>query len=87
MTDCPDRLRDAALVLPETEERRERDAVVFVVAGEPFARVDAALHVRGEDGWDAIDLGGDPDWTAIEDRVAAAWELAAPRRLLEAGGR
>jgi hypothetical protein len=32
-------------------------------------------------------LGGDPDWTLIEDRIAHSWELAAPERLLEAGGR
>ena len=38
-------------------------------------------------GWVAIDLAADPDWPAIEDRLAHSWELAAPRRLLEAGGR
>ena len=29
----------------------------------------------------------DVDWTLVEDRIARSWELAAPRRLLEAGGR
>ena len=40
-----------------------------------------------EAGWVAIDLAGDADWTLVEDRIARSWELAAPRRLLEAGGR
>ena len=38
-------------------------------------------------GWVSIDLTGDVDWTLVEDRVARSWELAAPARLLEAGGR
>jgi len=38
--------------------------------------------------WIAIDLSGDKiDWNHVGDRIAASWELAAPRRLLEAGGR
>lgn len=41
----------------------------------------------GSAGWVGIDLAGDPDWPAVEDRVARSWELAAPARLLEAGGR
>ncbi|CAN5495943.1 MmcQ/YjbR family DNA-binding protein [soil metagenome] len=42
----------------------------------------------GPAGWVSVDLGGeDPDWTLVEDRIARSWELAAPRRLLEAGGR
>ncbi|MBB4154070.1 hypothetical protein GGQ80_001980 [Sphingomonas jinjuensis] len=41
----------------------------------------------GPSGWVAIDLSGDADWTLVEDRVARSWELAAPRALLEAGGR
>ncbi len=27
------------------------------------------------------------DWDRVADRIAISWELAAPRRLLEAGGR
>ncbi|WP_445193151.1 MmcQ/YjbR family DNA-binding protein [Sphingomonas sp. Tas61C01] len=38
-------------------------------------------------GWVAVDLTGDFDWPLVEDRIARSWELAAPRRLLEAGGR
>ncbi len=38
--------------------------------------------------WLSINLAGDNvDWDHVADRVAASWELAAPRRLLEAGGR
>ncbi|MET0245493.1 MAG: MmcQ/YjbR family DNA-binding protein [Sphingomonas sp.] len=39
-------------------------------------------------GWVAIDLAAeDTDWIHVGDRIARSWELAAPRRLLEAGGR
>src|SRR5690242_9980555 len=32
-------------------------------------------------------VGADVDWDHVADRIAESWELAAPRRLLEAGGR
>lgn len=42
----------------------------------------------GPSGWVSINLAGDSvDWDHVADRIAASWELAAPRRLLEAGGR
>lgn len=41
----------------------------------------------GPSGWVGVRLSGDVDWTLVEDRIARSWELAAPRRLLEAGGR
>ena len=41
----------------------------------------------GSSGWVGVNLAGDPDWALVEDRIARSWELAAPRRLLEAGGR
>lgn len=42
----------------------------------------------GPSGWIAINLApDDTDWAHVEDRIARSWELAAPRRLLEAGGR
>jgi hypothetical protein len=45
----------------------------------------AYLHHAG---WISVNLGGDNiDWDHVADRIAASWELAAPRRLLEAGGR
>ena len=42
----------------------------------------------GPSGWVAMRVGRpDTDWDRIGDRVAQSWELVAPRRLLEAGGR
>lgn len=41
----------------------------------------------GWSGWVGVALAGEPDWALIEDRIARSWELAAPDRLLEAGGR
>ncbi len=42
----------------------------------------------GPSGWVAVNLvGAAVDWALVADRIAASWELAAPRRLLEAGGR
>ena len=38
--------------------------------------------------WVAINVAGeDVDWDHVNVRIGASWELAAPRRLLEAGGR
>lgn len=38
--------------------------------------------------WLSINVADDNvDWGHVGDRIAASWELAAPRRLLEAGGR
>ena len=42
----------------------------------------------GPSGWVSINLiGPDVDWDHVADRIAESWELAAPGRLLEAGGR
>ena len=38
--------------------------------------------------WVSINVAGESvDWDHVADRIAQSWELAAPRRLLEAGGR
>jgi hypothetical protein len=38
--------------------------------------------------WVSINIAGEAvDWDHVADRIAQSWELAAPRRLLEAGGR
>jgi hypothetical protein len=119
MTDPLDRVRAAALVLPEVEERVSHGQPTFFVAGKQFAQFRDDHHgdgltvvcVRtsgtdeqamlletapdtyrlpaylGPAGWVGIDLAGDVDWPLVEDRIARSWELAAPRRLLEAGGR
>lgn len=42
----------------------------------------------GAGGWIGMRLdGGDVDWDRVGGRIAVSWELIAPRRLLEAGGR
>jgi hypothetical protein len=42
----------------------------------------------GPSGWVSINLAGDRvEWSHVGDRIATSWELAAPRSLLEAGGR
>ena len=42
----------------------------------------------GPSGWVAMRLDrADVDWDRVGDRIAISWELVAPRRLLEAGGR
>jgi hypothetical protein len=42
----------------------------------------------GPSGWVAMRLDrDDTDWDRVADRIAASWEMVAPRRLLEAGGR
>ena len=39
-------------------------------------------------GWVGVRLDrGEIDWDHVGDRVAISWELVAPQRLLEAGGR
>ena len=86
MTEMLDLIREAAKVLPAAEERDAGEATVFAVEGNDFVRIvgDSAT-VRSDDGWTVIDAEDDP--AGIEDAVAHAWELAAPRALLEAGGR
>lgn len=42
----------------------------------------------GPSGWVAMRVADDRcDWDRVADRIAISWELVAPRRLLEAGGR
>ncbi len=42
----------------------------------------------GPSGWVAMRLNRpDTDWDRVSDRIATSWELVAPRRLLEMGGR
>ena len=119
MTTPLDRVRAAASLLPEVEERISHGQPTFFVAGKQFAQVrddhhgdgrlvvcvkasdteEAAMLIEanpdpysrpaylGAAGWVAMDLAGAPDWALVEDRIALSWEFAAPRRLLEAGGR
>ncbi len=118
MTDPLQKVREAALELPETEERLSHGQPTFFVAGKQFAQfrhnhhydhktvvcvrvssVDEQAMLLEADPqtysrpaylrtWLSINLAGDNvDWDHVADRIAASWELAAPRRLLEAGGR
>jgi hypothetical protein len=118
MSDALTRVREAALELPETEERLSHGQPTFFVAGKQFAQFRDNHHGDGKtvvcvrtSGLDeqAMLLEADPetyskpaylptwvsinlthenvDWDHVGDRIAASWELAAPRRLLEAGGR
>ncbi|MGN6375109.1 MAG: MmcQ/YjbR family DNA-binding protein [Sphingomonas sp.] len=59
---------------------------------EMLIAADPASYSRpaylGPSGWIAIDLARDEvDWAQVDDRIARSWELAAPQRLLELGGR
>ena len=113
------RVREIALLLPETAERESHGQPTFFVADKQFAQfrddhhgdgltvvcvktsgvdeqamlIDAAPETYsrpaylGPSGWVGVTLAGEPDWALVEDRIARSWELAAPKRLLEAGGR
>ena len=63
-----------------------RDEQAMLVEGDPdFYYVPPYL---GPSGWVAMRVGApDTDWDRVAGRVATSWELVAPRRLLEAGGR
>jgi hypothetical protein len=42
----------------------------------------------GPSGWIAMRVNiDDVDWDRVADRIAASWEMIAPRRMLEMGGR
>ncbi len=114
-----DRVRAAALALPETEEKVSHGQPTFFVADKQFAQFRADHHADGltivcvktsgtdeqetlieanpavysrpaylgATGWVGMNVADDPDWALVEDRIARSWELAAPARLLEAGGR
>ena len=118
MTDPLQKIREAALELPETEERVSHGQPAFFVAGKQFAQCRNNPHGDGKTvvcvrvssvdeqamlleadpetyskpaylpTWLSINLAGpNVDWAHVGDRIATSWELAAPRRLLEAGGR
>jgi hypothetical protein len=118
MTEVLQKVREAALQLPETEERLSHGQPTFFVAGKQFAQFRDNHHGDGKTvvcvrvssideqamllenspetyskpaylpSWVSINLRGENvDWGHVGDRIAESWELAAPRRLLEAGGR
>lgn len=71
------------IVIVKTAGREEQDLLV-----ERDPHVFSIPSYLGAAGWIAMRVGeGDPDWDHIADRVAQSWEMVAPTRLLEAGGR
>ncbi|WP_374944029.1 MmcQ/YjbR family DNA-binding protein [Sphingomonas sp.] len=60
----------------------DEQAMLIEAAPQTYARP----AYLGASGWVSVDLKN-PDWALVDDRVARSWELAAPARLLEAGGR
>jgi hypothetical protein len=118
MTDPLQKVREAALELPGTDERLSHAQPSFFVAGKQFAQFRDNHHGNGKTvvcvrvgsldeqamlieadsenyskpaympTWLSINVAADDvDWDHVADRIATSWELAAPRRLLEAGGR
>jgi len=81
MNDLLSHVRAVALRLPGVAEPEPGR---FTVADRAFARIQGGELWLGDD---RVVLSDDPDWQLVEDRVARAWELAAPSGLLEAGGR
>jgi hypothetical protein len=60
----------------------DEQAMLLEASPETYAR---PAYLRT---WLSINLAGDRvDWDNVGDRIAQSWELAAPRALLEAGGR
>lgn len=116
-----DKLRAAALALPEANETLSHGMpAFFITKGKMFAyfwhhhhgddvtaaivktsgpeeqvmliEMEPDLYYRppyfGPSGWVGMHLDRpDTDWDRVADRVAISWELVAPRRLLEVGGR
>ena len=61
----------------------EEARMLIDAAPATYSRV---AYFRAE--WVGINLAEqEADWAHVGDRIARSWELAAPRRLLEAGGR
>jgi hypothetical protein len=118
MSDPLQKVREAALELPETDEKLSHGQPTFFVAGKQFAQFRDNHHGDGKTvvcvrvsspeeqailleadpeiysrpaympSWLSLNLvGNNVDWNHVADRIATSWELAAPRRLLEAGGR
>jgi hypothetical protein len=118
MSELLQKVREAALQLPEAEERLSHGQPTFFVAGKQFAQFRDNHHGDGKrvvcvrvgsfdeqamlleaapetyskpaylPSWISINVAGaEVDWEHVGDRIAGSWELAAPRRLLEADGR
>ncbi len=62
---------------------QDEQAMLLEAAPDIYSR---PAYLASSD-WVGMTLSGDVDWALVEDRIARSWELAAPARLLEAGGR
>lgn len=70
------------IVAVKTADSDEARSLIDV-APDAYSRV---AYFRPE--WVGMAIGfPDTDWQHVGDRVARSWELVAPARLLEAGGR
>ena len=70
-------------VIVKTSGREEQTMLVDM--DPDFYHIPPYLGPSGRVG---MEQNGDAtDWQRIEDRIAISWEMVAPRRLLEAGGR
>ena len=79
-----DHHQDAKTVVCVRTSSLDEQAMLLENDPETYSKP-AYLHHAG---WISINLAGDMiDWAHVADRIAESWELAAPRRLLEAGGR
>lgn len=74
---------DGLIVVCVRTSGTDEQAMLIEAAPEVYSRP-AYLATAG---WVGVSLTGDVDWPLVEDRIARSWELAAPARLLEAGGR
>lgn len=73
---------DRTIVAVKTADAEDA-RMLIEAAPDAYSRV---AYFRAE--WVGVAIGGeDTDWAHVGDRIARSWELAAPRRLLEAGGR
>lgn len=75
---------DSKTVLCVRTSGPDEQAMLIEAAPDTYSR----SAYLGPSGWVSIDLAGDSvDWALVDSRIARSWELAAPRRLLEMGGR
>lgn len=75
---------DGLIVVCVRTSGEDEQAMLLEAAPDTYRRP----AYLGPQGWVSVNLAGeDIDWALVEDRIARSWELAAPRRLLEAGGR
>ena len=71
---------------PEKMNAFTRTMMAELIDAQPDLYFRPAYY--GPSGWIGITLDRPRvDWSHVADRLAQSWELVAPRRLLEAGGR